>query len=130
MTNKAPNPKSKQYDLLERTSKFGEAIIMFCRKVASDHISKPVLSQLVRAGTSIGANYMEADAAESKKDFIHKIAICRKEAKETMYWIRMISTIDPKTKVEGRILWKEAQEFVFIFSAIVTNTNSYKKNQI
>jgi four helix bundle protein len=73
---------------------------------------------LVRAGTSIGANYCEADGAESKKDFTHKIGICKKESKETKYWLRMIITTASDLEGEARTLWQEAQELTLIFSAI------------
>ncbi|HCA67663.1 MAG TPA: hypothetical protein DEP08_04160 [Candidatus Jacksonbacteria bacterium] len=82
------NDTKKQYNLGERTAKFGEEIIKFCRVFVKDVINVILIEQLVRSGTSIGANYMEADAAESKRDFIHKIGICKKEAKETTYWLR------------------------------------------
>lgn len=124
MVNNVSNPSEKKYDLIERTSQFGEKIIDFSQKFTVNHVSKPLVSQLVRSGTSIGANYMEADAAESKKDFEHKIAICRKEAKETMYWLRMLAKINDIQKKSCRILWKEAQEFVFIFSAILKKSKS------
>ena len=109
----------KKYDLEERTSKFGEEIIKFAQKVPKDHVTLPIISQLVRSGTSIGANYCEADGAESKKDFKHKIGICKKESKETKYWLRMIALASPKLKEDGRDLWKEAQELSVIFSSII-----------
>jgi len=108
----------KTFDLIERTSKFGEEIIVFVQLVQINHITKPIVSQLVRAGTSIGANYCEATEANSKKDFRHKIGIARKEAKETMYWLQMISKADSDNKSKARELWQEAHEFVLIFSAI------------
>jgi len=80
---------------------------------------KPLKSQVVRSRTSIGANYMEADAASSKRDFNHKIGLCKKEAKETMHWLRMISYAVPAKKDQCRELWKEAHEQVLIFSAIL-----------
>lgn len=76
------HPKPK-YDLEERTAKFGEAIIRFAKKIPVNVVNIPLIDQLVRAGTSIGSNYCEADDAESKKDFRHKIALCRKESRET-----------------------------------------------
>jgi len=80
MSNQIQNPnKIKKCDLQERTGKFGEEIIKFVKTLPENSINKPLISQLVRAGTSIGANYMEADGAESKKDFQHKISICKKE---------------------------------------------------
>ncbi len=109
----------KRYDLEERTAKLGENIIEFVKTLPRDAINNPLVSQIIRAGTSIGANYMEADAANSKKDFRYKIALCRKEAKETRHWLRMLSRANPDKIERTRILWREAQELVFIFSSIL-----------
>jgi len=87
-------------------------------------INRPLVNQGVRSGTSIGANYMEADGAESKKDFIHKLGICKKEAKETMHWLRMISKANPDRKDDCRKLWKEAHELTLIFSSIINKTRN------
>ena len=70
----------KPYDLEERTARFGEAVIRFARTLPQDVITIPLISQFVRSGTSVGANYCEADDADSKKDFRHRISICKKEA--------------------------------------------------
>jgi four helix bundle protein len=110
----------KEYDLEERTALFGERIIAFAKTIPPNLVNRPLIVQIVRAGTSIGANYMEADAAESKKDFKHKIIICRKESKETKHWLRMIVKANPDKTEEGRILWKEAQELTLIFSSILS----------
>ena len=119
MTNQIQGSKSKRvYDLAERTAKFGESIIVFVRKVKADHVNRPIINQLIRSATSIGANYMEADGAESKKDFIHKISICKKESKETMHWLRMLAKTDEEIKNQCRQLWKEAHELTLIFSTI------------
>lgn len=117
MTNEAPKPKSK-YNLEERTAKFGENIIVFVKQLPDSSVNRPLISQLVRAATSIGANYAEADGAESKKDFKHKIAVARKEAKETKHWLRMMVVANPDKKEECRKFWQEAQEFALIFSSI------------
>lgn len=77
----------------------------------------------MRAGTSIGANYCEADDAESKKDFRHKIALCRKEARETKYWLRMIAKAAPTQRNVTRKLWTEAKELHLIFVAIIRTTD-------
>ncbi|MBI4033939.1 MAG: four helix bundle protein [Candidatus Brennerbacteria bacterium] len=106
------------YDLEERTAKFGEEIIRFCKNVKQDAITKPIITQLIRSGTSIGANYMEANAASSKKDFRNKIFICKKEAQETKHWLRMMSECAPEKKEETRKLWKEVQELTLIFGRI------------
>lgn len=113
------NDKNKKYDLEERTAKFGENVIEFAKKVRTNAINQPLVSQLIRAATSIGANYCEADGAESKKDFKHKIAICKKEAKETKHWLRMMNKSNPEVKRNCRKLWQEAQELTLIFSSIL-----------
>jgi four helix bundle protein len=113
-----PNEK-KIYDLEERTAKFGENIIDFCKRMPKTIITTPLISQLLRAGTSVGANYMEADCAESRKDFEHKLGICKKEAKETKHWLRMIvGALDDK-KDEAKLLWKESNELQLIFISII-----------
>ena len=120
MINQDQNLKSQKiYNLEERTAKFGIEVIIFCKKSVKNAVINPLISQLVRSATSIGANYMEADGAESKKDFYHKIGICKKEAKETMHWFRMIGETDESLKSECRRLWKEAHELALIFSAII-----------
>ena len=120
MSNQIQNPNNKKkYDLIERTAKFGENIIEFVKNLPNDQVNRPLISQLIRSGTSIGANYMEADAAESKKDFQHKIGLCKKESKETMHWLRMIAKANPDKKDECRKLWQETHEFVLIFSTIL-----------
>jgi len=111
-----------KYDLEERTAKFGESIIELCKKVPKTVVTTPIISQLVRSGTSIGANYSEANGASSKKDFKNKIFICKKEAIETKYWLRMMAKTDENFKKECQILWKETQELTLIFSKIAKNT--------
>lgn len=115
-----PNDQRK-YDLEDRTAKFGEAIIKFAKKIPFTQVTKSLVDQLVRAGTAVGANYCEADSAHSKKDFNHKIAICKKESRETRHWLRMMAEAAPEFKSEARILWKEANELSLIFSAIIRN---------
>ena len=115
---------SNKYNLEERTAKFGEDIIEFCKSIRQDMIVKSIISQLIRSGTSIGANYCEANNASSKKDFRNKIFICKKEAQETKHWLRMMAKYLPDKKEEIRILWQEAQELTMIFQKI---TNSLKK---
>ncbi|NTV41278.1 MAG: four helix bundle protein [Candidatus Moranbacteria bacterium] len=93
---------SQKYDLEERTAIFGENIIGFCKSIKQDTITRPLVSQLIRSGTSIGANYCEANNASSKKDFRNKIFICKKEAQETKYWLRMIAGCLEEKKGEAR----------------------------
>lgn len=94
-------------------------IIDFLKKVPENSITKPIINQLIRSGTSIGANYCEADEANSKKDFINKVCISKKETKETKYWLELLAYTLPELKDKSRILWKEAQEFNLIFASII-----------
>jgi four helix bundle protein len=121
MTNPRP---AKQFDLEERTAVFGEAVIAFCKQVPGTAVTLPLISQLVRSGTSVGANYVEADDAHSKKDFVHKIGICKREARESKHWLRMVATADPTQKTEARRLWQEAKELYLIFAAIMRKGRS------
>lgn len=108
------------YDLEERTAKFGESIIVFCKRLERNVISMPIINQLIRSGTSVGANYMEANGASSRRDFQNKIFICKKEAQETKHWLRMIVVCFPSEKEEAGRIWKEAQELTLIFQRIVS----------
>lgn len=118
-----------KFDLEERTAKFGEEIIKFANEVPKNAVTIPLISQLVRAGTSTGANYCEADGAESKKDFEHKISLAKKEAKETKHWLRMIVIAVPELKEKARRLWKEAHELTLIFSSCIKSSRENKKKK-
>ncbi len=114
------NQLSNKYPLEERTAKFGEEIIKFCKSIQTDSVSLPLVTQLVRSATSIGANYMEANGASSKRDFQNKIFICKKEAQETKHWLRMLATALPEKKEDLRRLWSEVQEMTLIFQKITS----------
>lgn len=116
----------RNFDLEERTAKFGENIISFCQKVPQNPITIPLIGQCVDSGTSVGANYCEADNAESRKDFEHKIGICKKEAKETKHWLRMIIVAVPQLKEEAKPLQQEANELNLIFSSIIRKMRDKK----
>lgn len=120
--------QNKKYDLEERTAKFGEGIIEFCKKIPQNTITKPIINQLIRCGTSIGANYMEANAASSTKDFRNKIFICKKEAQETKHWLRMTAKSYSAHKEEAQKLWKECQELTLIFQRITITLRTKNKN--
>ena len=107
-----------EYDLEERTAKFGEAVIAFCKQVKLTPITAPLITQLVRSATSVGANYVEADDAVSKKEFRLKIATCKKESCESKHWLRMIAAADDSAKEGTRRHWQEAKELHLIFAAI------------
>jgi len=111
-----------KYDLEERTAKFAEEIIELTKTVPKNTITIPIINQLIRSGTSIGANYMEANGASSKKDFKNKIHICKKEAMETKYWLRMLAKAFPEYQERCRKLWKEVQQLTLIFSKIASSS--------
>ena len=117
MSNDEKHPERK-YDLEERTARFGERIIQFARRIPLEPVTEPLIKQLVRSGTSIGANYGEADDAGSKKEFRYRISICKRESRESKHWLRMIAAAAPALKDEARIHWQEAKELHLIFAAI------------
>lgn len=120
MKSQASN--SKRYDLEERTAVFAEAVIDLMKKLPKDSINKRMIEQIIASAGSVGANYCEANEAESKKDFQHKISICKKEIKETKHWIRLLARANDDCKAEFRILWQEAQELLLIFSSIMKSS--------
>lgn len=115
------NSVGVKYDLEERTAKFGEDIICLCMEIKQDMVAKPIINQIVRSGTSIGANYCEANRASSKKDFKNKIFICKKESQETKHWLRMLAKCVPEKRDRIAKLWKECQELTLIFGKIVSS---------
>lgn len=116
-----------KYDLEEITTQFGEKIIDFAKTVPLNEITRPLINQLVRSGTSIGANYHEANEASSKKDFRNKIFISKKEANETKHWLRMIARAVAEKQNEAKKLWEEVHEYVLIFGKII---QSVQKNNL
>lgn len=110
--------KSKPYDLEERTLEFGKRIIRMCKELRKDTINFKLIDQVIRSGTSMGSNYREANETETKKDFSFRIRICRKEGKETIYWLHLI--IEANKELESRInpLIGETGELVKIFASI------------
>jgi four helix bundle protein len=122
MTKDRSKQTEPRYDLEERTARFGEAIIHFARKIPINPVTQPLIGQLVRAGTSVGSNYCEADDAGSKKEFRYRISICKRESRETKHWLRMIAAAAPELKDDARALWQEAKELNLISAAIFRNT--------
>src|SRR5262249_10232301 len=118
MSNAEPEVGKHKFDLEERSARFGEAIIKFAKKIPHNAITLPLITQLVKSGTSVGANYCEADDAVSKKEFRCKIGTCRKESRETKHWLRMLAVAEENLVAEARVLWQEAKELHLIFSAI------------
>ena len=106
------------YDLEERTARFGEAVIDFARAIPQDAVTNRIINQLVGAATSVGANYVEADDAVSKKEFLKNIGTCKKEVREVKHFLRMAVRAMPELKPGARRLWLEARELHLIFSKI------------
>lgn len=120
-----------KYDLEERTAKFAEAVIQFCKKIPQTPITTPMITQLTKAGTSQAANYYESTEAESVKDFYHKIGVAKKEVKESKLWLRLLGVAHDQLKDEARKLWKEAHEINLIFDKIRRTTyNKHLKKKI
>ena len=116
--------KERRYDLEERTAKFGEAIIRFAKTIPVNLITTPLIGQIVRSATSVGANYGEADDSNSKKEFRHRISIAKRESRETKHWLRMIVAAEPALRDSARPHWQEAKELHLIFAAILRKGNS------
>jgi len=116
-------PKGKQYDLEERTFMFAKSVAAFCKKLPKTITNVEDVKQLIKASGSVGANYIEANEALSKKDFLMRIKICRKESKESAYWLRLIKeTNSGDFEEENQNLINEAIELKKIFSSIVTKS--------
>lgn len=111
---------SKQYDLEERTLKFAKEVIGFVKGLPRSLANAEIAKQLIRSSGSIGANYIEANESLSKKDFLMRIKICRKESKESIYWLKLLETEDQEKS--GGLLIREATELMKIFGSIVEKT--------
>jgi len=122
------NSNKKEYNLEERTAKFSEDLIEFIKNIKRDDINRNIIIQLVRAATSIGANYYEANASSSKKDFRNKIYISKKEANETKYWLRLLTKYHPELKDKIIKFWQEAHEFHLIFQKATSTMDDKNKN--
>lgn len=108
----------KQYDLEERTLEYSKQIVRFAKLIPRNVITLPLINQFIRAGTSPGANYREANGASSKNDFTCKISHCKKELKETHYWIEVILEAEPELTDRSSLLIIETEELIRIFSKI------------
>ncbi|HOX10576.1 MAG TPA: four helix bundle protein [Candidatus Moranbacteria bacterium] len=113
-------------NLEERTTNFSKKVVIFLKTIKKDNLSLPLINQLVRSATSIGANYFEAGGSCSKKDFKNKIYICKKECRETKYWLEILAEAHPESKNICRELWKEAHELTLIFSKTILTLENKK----
>ena len=112
-----------KYDLEERTLRFAENIIDLCKSIRQSYVNSPIINQLIRASSSIGANYSEANNASSKKDFKNKIFISKKECQETKYWLTLLKRCCPEKENEIKPLWQECHELNLIFQKIINSLN-------
>jgi four helix bundle protein len=110
-----------RYDLEQRTLSFSKSVLMFCKTLPQDAIIRPLISQLVRSSGSIGANYIEANESLSKKDFVHRVKISRKEAKETIFWLDNLSSVVSRKEIEQ--LSDEALQLKKILSTIIEKSS-------
>ncbi len=117
---KIQNPKI--YDLEKRTLEYSKGIIKLVKLLPKNTVNFKLADQLVRSGTSMGANYREANETETKKDFKFRIRICRKEGKETVYWLKLIIEANPEFKERINPLLKETTELVKIFASILNKS--------
>ena len=110
---------SKQYDLEDRTLEFAKEVREFIRKLPKTIINLEDSKQIIRSSGSVGANYIEANESLGKKDFLMRIKICRKEAKESKYWLNLINVENDKLEKERKKLIQESTELTNIFEAIL-----------
>ena len=112
-------PNSKRYDLEDRTFAYAKRVIAFIRNLPKTIANVEVMKQLVKASGSVGANYIEANEAVSRNDFKYRIKICRKESKESRYWLRLPELRDAEQEEERQALVQEATELMKIFGSIL-----------
>lgn len=119
--NQITNNKPK-YDFEERTLNFAKEIIRLCKKLPNNTVNFKLVDQIIRSGSSIGANYREANDALGKKDFVNRLRISRKEAKETSFWLELVLEANPELKTEINKLADECIQERNILSAIITKS--------
>jgi len=111
-----------KYDLDERTLKFAQQVIRLSKSLPRTIANIEIIKQLIRASGSVGANYIEANESLSKKDFATRIKICRKESKESGYWLKLVEVNGEEIEDQRRTLIQEATELMKIFGAILEKT--------
>jgi len=114
---------TRRYDLEERTLTFARRAVKFCRALPKTVIDSEIGKQLMRSCTSVGANYIEANESLGKKDFLMRIRICRKEAKESGYWLNLLEPVNLDLRVEREALLQESTELMKIFGSIVSRSD-------
>jgi len=117
------NRNSKRYDLEDRTLKYSKDVIDLINRVPNNLANIEITKQLIRSSSSVGANYIEANGALGKKDFSMRIKICRKETKESKYWLNLITVNTADLEDKRQHLVKETEELLRIFNAILLKTS-------
>ena len=115
--------KNEIYDIHERIFKFVVEVIRFVETLPRTPANLAIIAQILPSVTSMGANDQEADGASTRKDFVHRYSIVRKEGKETIYWLRLIGALNPTRKIKADSLQKEGKEIVAIISSIISKAN-------
>jgi four helix bundle protein len=115
----------KPYDLEERTFQFARSVMDFSAIISKTIVNTEIIKQLVRSSGSIGANYIEANEALSKKDYSNRVKICRKEAKETLYWLKLLPVKEKSTTQRQQALISEVTELMKIFGSIVEKVKEH-----
>lgn len=123
------NSAEKSLKLEERIMQFASNVISLCKSIKETVITRPLISQIVRSASSVGANYCEANNASSKKDFRNKICICKKEAQETKYWLRLLKNTLPEKERELKVLFQECHEFTLIFQKIISTMKNQENSK-
>jgi len=117
-------------DIQKRTFDFAIRVVKLVDRLSRTLAAVEIGRQVLRSGTSVGANVQEADAAESKKDFVHKMGIARKEAQETRYWLAIIRTAILPNDAEVELLWKESDELARILYTIIKHAHLKQATQV
>lgn len=113
------NQRKHNFDLEDRTTEFARKIIKLCKQLPRNPINDRIIGQIVGSAGSVGANYREANDALGKKDFVHRLKISRKEAKETCHWLILLKEANPEKEKEIQSFQKEASELRNILSSII-----------
>lgn len=116
---------NKKYDLEQRTLEFSKRIIKLCKALPRNSVNFKLIDQVIRSGTSIGANYIEANESLSKKDFVHRMRISRKEAKETIYWLNLIQEANSELEKRMKDILSETIELKKILSSIIEKSQQF-----
>ncbi len=113
---------AREYDLERRTTEFGKAVIRLCKNLPVNPMNDRLVGQLVGAAGSVGANYREANDALGKKDFVNRLKIARREAKESLHWLELITEANSGSTAEIKTLMQESEELKNILSVIIVKT--------